>query len=197
MMGCCSKTICHGCNYAHQKRQLEQRLERRTCPFCRHPIPKSNEEADKILIKRAEANDPVALRFVGTTRSEEGDIKGAIEYWKKAAAMGDAEAHFQLSFLYASGNGVEKDEKKELYHLEQAAIDGHPNARHNLGLFEWENGQDERATRHFVIAANLGDDMSIEKLKKMYQLRLCSKEDLAAALRAHKAAVDAMKSPHR
>ena len=62
MMGCCSKIICPGCNYVHQIRQVEQRLER-TCPFCRHPIPKSNEEADKILIKRAEANDPVALRF--------------------------------------------------------------------------------------------------------------------------------------
>ena len=30
--------------------------------------------------------------------------------------------------LYRNGLGVEKDEKKELYHLEEAAIGGHPDA---------------------------------------------------------------------
>ena len=37
----------------------------------------------------------------------------------------------------------------------------------------------------------------MEKVKEMYQEGLVSKEDFAAALRAHKTAVDAMKSPQR
>ncbi|KAK1746749.1 Sel1-like repeat family protein [Skeletonema marinoi] len=37
-----------------------------------------------------------------------------------------------VSIMYYEGQGVEKDKKKDVYHLEQAAIGGHPNARHNL-----------------------------------------------------------------
>ena len=48
-----------------------------------------------------------------------------------------------------------------------------------------------------MIAANLGLDLSIESLKKCYKAGDVSKEDFAAALRAHHAAVNAMKSPQR
>ena len=196
MMPCCSKTICDGCNYAHQKRQIDERVEK-TCPFCRNPNPNSKAEADRILMKRVEANDPVALREAGNQRNEKGDFIGAVEYWRKAAKFGDVVAHHQLSCFYYWGKGVEKDEEKELYHLEQAAIGGDPDARYHLGTIEGENRRLERARRHFIIAANLGHGESMEKLKEMYQFGMVSKEDFAAALRAHQAAVDAMKSPHR
>jgi TPR repeat protein len=49
--------------------------------------------------------------------------------------------------LSPEGNGVEKDEKKELHHLEEAAIAGHPVARHNLGCYEGMNGRMERAVK--------------------------------------------------
>eukprot|EP00985_Skeletonema_marinoi_P005849 scaffold2553_cov162-Skeletonema_marinoi.AAC.3 len=46
--------------------------------------------------------------------------------------------------MYYEGQGVEKDKKKDVYHLEQAAIGGHPNARHNLGVgFVSKEGFDE------------------------------------------------------
>jgi formylmethanofuran:tetrahydromethanopterin formyltransferase len=51
--------------------------------------------------------------------------------------------------------------------------------------------------KHFIIAANLGYDDSIKGLKEYYTNGQVSKEDFAAALRAHKAAVDATKSPQR
>ncbi|KAK1733959.1 hypothetical protein QTG54_015217 [Skeletonema marinoi] len=60
------------------------------------------------------------------------------------------------------GYGVEKDKKKEVYHVEEAAIAGHPGARYTMS----------------------------GKTK-------VSKDDFAAALRAHQAAVDATKSPQR
>jgi len=99
--------------------------------------------------------------------------------------------------LYQEGQGVEKDEKKEIYHLEQAAIGGHPEARHNLACYEEGNGRIDRAVKHFIIAANLGYDLSIQVLKMCYKGGKVSKEDFAAALRRHQAAVDATKSPQR
>ena len=53
-------------------------------------------------------------------RYREGDYDGAFEYHTKAAGLGDADAHYQLSVSYRDGNGVEKDKKKELHHLEEA-----------------------------------------------------------------------------
>ena len=51
--------------------------------------------------------------------------------------------------------------------------------------------------KHFIISANLGYDGAIELLKREYTEGKVSKEDFAAALRAHQAAVDATKSPQR
>ena len=111
--------------------------------------------------------------------------------------MGDIVAHNDLSIMYHLGEGVEKDEKKTLYHLEEAAIGGHDIARHNLGYLEWKNGRIERAAKHWIIAAKLGYDDSLNALKECYKDGIISKEDFAAALRGHQAAVDATKSPQR
>jgi len=193
---CCSKVICDGCNYASEKSMIEQR-QHPACPFCRHPTPKTDAEIDILSMKRAMANDPSALQDTGMNRFDEGDYEGAFEYWTKAAELGDAHAHFLLSVMYHGGIGVEKDEKKELHHLEEAAIAGHPSARHNLGCYEWKNERFDRAVKHFIIAANHGYDDSIKGLTECYANGHVSKEDFAAALRAHQAAVDATKSPQR
>jgi len=148
-------------------------------------------------MKRVEANDPVAMRQMGTMRRSEGDYDGAFEYWSKAAGLGDVGAHYQLSGLYRFELGVEKDKKKEVYHLEKAAIGGEPFARHDLGVIENENGRPDRAVKHWIIAAKLGYDESMKTVKEGFKRGLVSKEDFAAALRGHQAAVDATKSPQR
>ena len=197
-MACCSKLVCEGCEYANQKREIEQRLHP-ACPFCRHPAPESKEEADKNVMKRVEANDPVAMFHIGKKRCDEGDFDGAFEYWTKAAELGDAGSHYNLSNMYDKGEGVEKDEKKQVYHLEEAAIGGEVDARLNLAKFEWDNGRRERAVKHWIIAVNFGHDFALKSLRDIYTKTkgLLSKEDFAAALRAHQAAVDATKSPQR
>eukprot|EP00986_Skeletonema_menzelii_P015252 scaffold11358_cov72-Skeletonema_menzelii.AAC.1 len=148
-------------------------------------------------MKRIEANDPVAMCFMGTERYHEGDYNAAFEYWSRAASLGDVQAHFNLSILYRDGQGVEKDEKRELHHLTEAAIGGHPLARHNLGILEWKNCHYVRAAKHFIIAAKLGDDDSLEAVKDHYKAGYVSKDDFATALRGQQAAVDATKSPQR
>jgi TPR repeat protein len=196
MTACCCKMICNGCFHANFIREREENIEHK-CPFCRHPAPKSEAEADRNAKKRVEANDPVALREVGARRDKEGDYKSAFEYWTKAAALGDVAAHYNLSTLYHRGEVVEKDEKKELHHLEVATIGGSLFARNSLRTIEGENGRYERAFKHFIIAAKLGEDDSLDALKKGFKEGYVSKEDFAAALRGHQAAVNATKSPQR
>ena len=64
-------------------------------------------------------------------------------------------------------------------------------------MFENDRGRLDRAIKHWVIAANMGDDNSLEALKRSYREGLVSKDTLASALRAHQAAIDATKSPQR
>ncbi len=195
-MGCCSKKICDGCDYANQKRENEAGLEHR-CAFCRDPLPESKEEFDKRLMARIKKNCPVAMCFMGNERYREGNYETALEYFTMAAELGDAEAHCNLSLMYDTGHGVEKDMKKQVYHWEEAAIAGDPYARHNLGAIEVNNGMFERAKKHFIIAANLGLYESLECIRTLYADGHASKEEYANALRACQAAVDETKSEER
>jgi tetratricopeptide (TPR) repeat protein len=197
MMACCSKFLCDGCCHANQKREMEAGLEQK-CPYCRGPLVRSNEEGDKLCMKRAKKNNcPVAMCHLGQRHRLEGNYQTALGYLTKAAELDDVEAHYQLSIMYRNGRGVEVDTKRAIYHAEKAAIEGHPMARHNLGIEEVMNRRFERARKHFIIAANLGYEDSLDDIKKLYAIGHASKEDYAAALRAYQAAVDATKSPER
>ena len=195
MHSCCSKLICGGCSHANQIREEEESLAQ-ACPFCRKHAPSTDEECDKYLMKRIEANDPVAIRRKGRDQYNKGDYRSAVEYYAKAAELGQVMAHYSLSCMYHNGQGVEKDRGKEIYHMEEAAIGGHPKARHNLGCIE-EDDNEERAVKHWIIAAAQGNNDSIKALMNAFRRGFVSKDDLAAALRAHQAAVDATKSPQR
>ena len=196
LYACCSKQICKGCSHANKNREIEGRLEHK-CLFCRIAVPDTEEQCNERWMKRIEANDPVAMRHMGCKRYHKGDFKAAFDYWTRAAALGDVEAHYQLSNLYQQGKGVEKDEKKELHHLTEAAVGGHPDARHNLGCMEWENDKMDRAAKHWIIAAKLGFDQSLRCVENRYKDGHVSKDDFAAALRGHHAAITATKSPQR
>jgi TPR repeat protein len=188
---CCSKLICDGCVHANYLKNGNF-----NCPFCREPPPDA-EEFDKRMMKRVKANDPAALRQMGTERYYKGDYDGAVKYWTKAAKLGDEMAHNKLGYMYWKGEGVERDKEKEVYHLEKAAIGGHPTARHSLGCYEDKNGNTDRAVKHFIINASLGDKDSMKELWKHYSAGNITKEELEATLRTHQAAVDEMKSPER
>ena len=200
MSTCCSKQICRGCllTFTLQGIGMGANVQPKPCPFCRRPITQDEDESNTELMKRIEAKDPVALQHVGTKHFLAGDYDVAFNLLTTAAELGDAEAHFNLSIMYKKGQGgVETDEKKRVFHLEEAAIAGHPVARHNLGCHEGRNGRVERAVKHWIIATNLGDDESMKRLKEYYKDGHVSKEDFAAALRAHHAAIAATKSPQR
>ena len=194
---CCSKVICNGCRYANEKREYESRLEQR-CLFCREPAAKTHEEGVNQIMKRIEANDSVALCGLGVEQYYKGDYRSAFDYYTKAAELGDAQAHYLLSILY-EGQGVKKDRGKQIHHLEEAAIGGHPQARYELGVHEWNNNDNaQRAVKHWAIAATQGEDNAIKSLMKAFRDPGCVTHDgLAAFLRAHHDAVEATKSQQR
>ena len=187
MMGCCSKLICLGCDFANKKREIRQSLQLR-CAFCREPIP-DTEGFDEINLKRSEKNDPFALTQLGMDCLNKGAYHDAFEYITKAAELGNADAHYNLSVMYHEGKGVEKNSNKKIHHLEEAAIAGHLDARYNLGIYECRNAKFERAAKHFIIASNLGHHESLK--------RVISKDDYGAALRAYQARINEMKSSER
>jgi tetratricopeptide (TPR) repeat protein len=197
LMGCCSKIICIGCNYADVKRELGQGLEWHKCAFCREPVPNSQEEHSKRIMKRVKKNDPVAMTYIGKMYNKEGDYGKALEYFTNAAELGEVDARFGLGILYRNGNGAEKDEKKAVCHFEQAAIDGHPLARVLLGNYEMNNCRFERAAKHFIIAANLGSEESLKLIKFLFVQGIVSKEEHAGALRGYQSAVNETKSAER
>ena len=195
-MGCCCKIICDGCCYANQKREKEAGLEHR-CVYCREPAPKSNEKSLKQVMERVKKNDPAAMCFMGKKHAQEGNFGEALEYWTKAAELGDVEANYCLGGIHYNGNGVEKDEKKAIHHTELAAIGGHTLARGYLAATEIQNGRMERGAKHWIINANLGCDLSLQQVKELFVKGIVSKDEYADALRGYQAAVDATKSAER
>lgn len=121
----------------------------------------------------------------------------AFEYYSKAAELGGVEAHFKLACFYQLGRGVEEDKEKEIFHLEEAAIAGHPFARYILGWNEHDNGNIDRAVKQWTISATQGEDKSIKALMEAFKEGIVEKDVLASVLRAHQVAVDATKSPQR
>ena len=195
---CCSKVVCMGCVLANGFRE-KKAAKCLSCPFCRSDAGKfgSKKERDKLRMKRVKANDPVAIFEEGIQQYKKGDYHSAFEYYTKAADLGNAEAHFELAHLYHDGKGVEKDEGKEIHHFEEAAILCHPHARVLLGIVEYSNNNLDRAVKHWLISATQGYDAAIKMLMDGFKEGYVEKEDLAAALRAQKAALDETKSPQR
>jgi len=70
-------------------------------------------------------------------------------------------------------------------------------ARYNLGNQEGRKGRFDRAAKHYIIAAKLGDDGALEAVKEGFVKGFVSKEGYEVALRGHQAAVDATKSEQR
>ena len=194
MNSCCGKVICDGCTYAADEHGLGNR-----CVYCRTETPANEHEFEQNIKKRIKANDPPAITQWGIRSYCEGNYRRALEYFIKAAELGDFEAHYNLAGMYTNGFGVvERDEKKRIYHLEVAAIGGHVSSRYNLGVIERDKGKLERAMQHFMIACTYGHDRALNEVKKGFMMGggLVTKDEYAVALRAHQA-VDATKSEQR
>ncbi|EJK54894.1 hypothetical protein THAOC_25440 [Thalassiosira oceanica] len=192
---CCMKRVCNGCILATRKRGM------RDCPFCRTPTP--DEKQTLVMVqKRADRGDPVAIWDLGTQHENghyglEKDVVRAVELYNRAAELGVKEAHYSLGVLYVDGTDVENDIAKAFCHFEAASMCGDAFARFNLGIIEGMAGNSDLALQHMMISAKLGDDDSLNEVKRMFMAGLATKADYAAALRGHQSANEGMSSPDR
>ena len=62
---------------------------------------------------------------------------------------------------------------------------------------DFQDGNVERATKHWMIAARAGHDDSLDRIKQGYLDGHITKDDFANVLRAHQNSVSEMKSDHR
>ena len=188
--------VCDGCILAARKRGM------RDCAFCRTPTPTEDSQALAMIQKRVDAGDPMAIHHLGnklrTGRSGlEKDVTRAVELLESAAELGLKDAHYSLGYMYGNGADVEKDISKAIGHYEAAAVMGDAFARHNLGALENEAGNHDLELQHFLIAAKLGNQRSLQNIKTMFMEGLATKADYADALRGYQSAVEEMRSPDR
>jgi len=57
-----------------------------------------------------------------------GDSATAMKIWQPLAKEGNAEAQYHLGYMFQTGTGVQKDNKKALYWYNMAAKNGHGKA---------------------------------------------------------------------
>lgn len=156
-----------------------------------------------MIQKRIDANDASAIYQLGDDylegrRGLAVDKKKAFELHSRAAKLGDDMAHCRLHNSYENGNGVERNQKKAIYHLEMAAILGSVMARHNLAVFEERKGNIRMSMKHFMIAARSGWKEALEPIKRNgYMLGIVTKDEFAEVLRACQFARDEMRIEER
>jgi len=197
-MICCGKVICNGCIHAVQMRDRGVGL----CPFCRTPVPKSDEEIIEKEKKRVEAGDAEAIYSLGNyyADGEYGFTQNcakAVELWHQAGELGCAQAYNNVGTCYNEGEGVQVDKKKAICYYELAAMKGCVIARDNLGCIEEEAGNMDRAIKHFMIAVKGGDKDSLATIQKLHSIGGATKEEYTQALRSYQAYLDEIKSIQR
>jgi len=179
----------------------------RNCPFCRAPVPDEESKTLPIIQKRVDAGDPIAFYALADAyryglHGAAKNIAKAVKYYKRAAELGEKDAHYNLGVLYEEGVGVKKDAAKAIQHWEAAAMCGHVSARYNLGCVEKDYGSWDLALQHWKISATLGDKGSMEIVRSMFMggqwsAATNSLESILKSLSEYQSAVKEMSSPDR
>ena len=86
---------------------------------------------------------------------------------------------------------------KAKYYFELAAIGGSAVARYNLGAFEEDEDNMDRAVKHWMISVAAGHDNSLIAIRECFLNEHATKDEFEKALRAHKDANDEMRSDQR
>jgi len=201
-MSCCGKIICSGCRYAPLYDDQGNEVGNEKCPFCRVVAPDGMGEAIERMNKRVDAGDAQAMYNVGAYYQDgihglPQDVTKALELWHQAAELGCAYAYGKIGYSYRIGRGVEVDKKKATHYCELGAMGGSESARHNLGCIEAEEGNFDRALKHFMIAIRGGHSKSLKLIQRMYLEGHATKEDYTEALQSYQVYLSEIKSKQR
>ena len=188
--------MCHGCHYSCWK---SGNLK---CPFCKANFETEDEIRIERLKKRGEANDVNSMTRLGCFYADGSfglrqDWNKAFELWTRAAELGSSEAHYRIGASYFDGEGVEKDMKKSIHHLELAAMIGHESARFDLGYMEYNSGNMERAIKHWMISASAGQKESMASIQAEFECGHVQSDVYELTLNAHNHSCEEMRSKAR
>ena len=106
--------------------------------------------------------------------------------------MGSRDAHYNLSQSYGKFHkqrGVEKDDKKKLYHLEEAAMLGDAASRCDLGMYEGDRGNWDQAKRHWMLSASAGCEGCLNRIKRGVQKGVFSNGEYKKTLRHYEESI--------
>ena len=201
---CCGVTLCMGCMLGHGSDGA------RRCPSCFTPACATQEELVDLLKERMKCDDGQAFYSLGGSyfnglKGLPKDLDIAIDLMTRGAELGCADAQHVLGDTYDYGNGVAKDPKKAERFYQQAAMQGHLQARRELGRLEHGRGNMERAKRHWKISAKAGHKLSMEELRVRMEKGRCiftgkpcfCKKEYDEILHIHEAARNEMRSDAR
>ena len=183
---CCGKRICAGCILA----LVESEGGKPLCAFCRTPAPTSNEEEVRRLKKLMEkgsgrAFSTLAGLYADGIMGMQQNFQKAVELSLKAGELGCADAYYNLGNCFRLGKGTQVDTKKAKQYCELAVLGGCVEARHNLGVMEWQAGNHQRAKTHYIIAARAGYKQALDTVKRGFMTGLVTKDEYATTLRAY------------
>ncbi len=107
----------------------------------------------------------------GADAFQRGKYEEALKFLKPAARDGDADAMYVLGQMYASGRGIEKDEKLATGYFLKAAELGNADAQQSLGsalmLGEGIEQDMVEALKWFIIAARGGNKSAADYTQKV------------------------------
>jgi len=166
------------------------------------PLPIDGDEEGRRTLKLVESGNANAIEVLGQCYSVGRwgmplDLMKANELYLKAGERGCAGGYFNLGRSYLYGHGVDDDWKKARYYFEMGAMNGNIEARHMLGIIEETVGNNNRAIKHFIIAARAGLEESLEEVKTRYMEGLVTKDEYANTLRMYQKRQDETKSDAR
>ena len=102
---CCGKIICCGCDNAPKYDHLGNEISERKCPFCRTPVPDSDEECNGRLQKRVELGDAEAIFTLGNNYRNgyygfPQDVVKAFELFVRAGGLGCNKAYCDVGLQW-------------------------------------------------------------------------------------------------
>ena len=134
---CCGALTCIGC-YETMSQDARDKLQRLLCPLCRIEWPRNNEERFDQCMIRANENRSWALELIAQFYHQGSGVKEdktkAVEFFKRAADLGESLSCCNLATAYLYGEGVEKNIEKALYYYQIGASKGDDGCSCTLGI---------------------------------------------------------------
>ena len=169
---CCGKIICFGCYKANEIIVENQSEIAHTCPFCRAPET-TGEQYFLQLETRAQKHPDACLALgeayiKGHYGNSKDELK-ALDCWIRAAELGDATSCAAISRRYDTAESIlPMNKKRSVLFARLGALRGDLWGRYNIGIAEDEDGNHEIAIRHWKIAAECGNQLSLDHLKDIF-----------------------------